>query len=237
MKQLIFVIKLFLIAFFGCLCLMSYRADFCLFLGSFPAIKNNLYCLKPRKIHIFIDFATMPTLLQMIEFIKLPSQDIKIIAWDRYKNRLPLTKGIQSNVIEWNVPPFQKNDAFIEKELQKMLASFVNPEFYLYLNYKHVGWSGNVILKSVPFVKIKGIHLFEDGMGTYMKSIGNKTASSDKIFQEVLQSIKNYVRAERQGKSIYYSNWLHILPSLYPTYLHVAWHKIPPPRHSEADAD
>ena len=234
MYRLRLFLKLFLIAFAGFLCLMSYRADVCLFLGSFPAIKNNLYCLKPRKIHIFIDYATTPTLLQMIEFIKLPEKDIKIISWSRYQHRLPLTDGIQSNVTEWTLSvPYEKNTEFIKNEMKKIMNRFVNPEFYLYLNYKHVGWDAYAILKTLPLNKIKALHLYEDGMGTFIRNYGE--VSSEKV----IKSIQNFIKANQTEKqiSVYYSPWLNILPYLYPTYLHVAGRKIPPPpRNSNAGA-
>ena len=228
MGRLVQVFKLFLIAFVGGLCLMSYRADFCLFLGSFPAIKNNLYCLQPRKIHIFIDYATTPTLLQMIEFIKLPSQDIKIIAWDRYKNRRPLTKGIQLNVTEWTLPlPFDGHVKFIQDELKKIMNRYVKPRFYLHLNYKHIGWGGYTILQALPLTKVKELHLYEDGMGTFIRDYHK--ASSDTIVESIQTYIKDNQMEEKSVLYFYDSPYLNILPYLYPTYLHAMWNERTPP--------
>ena len=38
------------------------------------------YYQQPKRVHIFVDYATSPTVLQMVKFIKLPEKDIKIIA-------------------------------------------------------------------------------------------------------------------------------------------------------------
>ena len=228
MYRLRLFLKLFLIAFAGCLCLMSYRAEFCSFLGSRLPTRAGmyLYCLAPRKIHVFIDYASTPTLLQMIEFIKLPKNDIKIIAWDRYRNRLPLMDGIQSNVTEWRLPlPFERYVKFIQDEMKQIMNRFVNPEFYLYLNYKHIGWGGYTMLQALPLSTVKELHLYEDGMGTFIRDY--RKPSSDTI----VKSIQTYIKDNHKESQVtaYYSPWLNILPYLYPTYLHVAGRKIPPP--------
>ena len=218
MRRLIWFFKFFLIVFVGSLSLMSYRADLCSFLGSFPSLKAHLYCLRPRKIHIFIDYATTPTLLQMIEFIKLPKEDIKFVSWDRYRHYLPIMKKIQSNVTEWTFnEPHEQNMPFIQNELKKITNRFVNPQFYLYFNYKHVGWEGHMILKSLPLEKVKALHLYEDGTGTFLRTYNR--ISSDTI----IRSIQDYVQRNQitSARLIFLNQWLNILPYLYPTYLHV----------------
>ena len=49
-------------------------------------ILSCLFCvhITTRRIHVYYDKATAPSLLQMVHLIKQPQKDYKIVLWERF---------------------------------------------------------------------------------------------------------------------------------------------------------
>lgn len=182
----------------------------------------SAYHSQPRRIHIFVDYATSPTVLQMTEFIRLPEKDVKIIGWDRFPNRSQIIKkhNIQKNVIEISSilkkSPKEKME-ILSHILQGIEASNEKTVYEIHLNYKHVGWFGIQLFKLIPSHKIKQMHIYEDGSGTLYKDVNNKN-----IQKHALTFISEFkTEIQKSIPYFYHPNvYLMLIPMLYPTTYH-----------------
>lgn len=182
----------------------------------------SAYYTQPRRVHIFIDYATSPTVLQMTEFIRLPEKDVKIIGWNRFKNRSHIIKKhkIQKNVIEVSSILKKSSKEKIETFshiLQGIEASNAQTIYEIHLNYKHIGWLGIQLFKLIPPHKIKQVHIYEDGSGTLYKDVNNKN-----IHKHALNFATQFqTELKKTTPSLYHPNvYLITIPMFYPTTYH-----------------
>lgn len=209
MRRWIFFFKIYVVSACFVGTLLTYT------IKEYPLTSINL---KSQKIHVFIDYASSPTILQMVEMIKLPKEDIKIVAWKRYRNRKPLINNIQSNVYELNLLSPERNAVFIEEKVRALGRMYPNAGWYLHFNYKHIGWDPGVFLRLLPIKKVKELHLYEDGNGTFVRKF-------HKILpQEIQINIARFMNERKKQKEIsYYAPYEYFLPLIYPTFIHAAF--------------
>ena len=65
--------------------------------------------LKP-KIHIYIDWATTPALLQMTDFVKQPQRDKKFIFWRRFPNLTERVNLAELNAVQIDLPQSEEKN-------------------------------------------------------------------------------------------------------------------------------
>lgn len=137
---------------------------------------------KKPQLHIFLDAASSPVLLQMIEFIRLPAEDKKIIAWDRNRH---LSKHINlsdfnAEEISYYLPGKNQYDtlwAQVLEKTHKKLQENPDTEITIYTNLYHVDILLFRILNEIPPQNIRHIHLYEDGHGNTIASHFDKVST------------------------------------------------------------
>lgn len=188
---------------------------------TFFSDKVHLYCNKfePTTVHVFIDYATTPTLLQFIELLRLPEKDVKFVSWWRHPlkgnpvlKKLPNVKAVSlNNKANWH-------KAEIQSFIDEMNNSCPNVMWELHFNYKHIGFHPKVFLSLLPVNKIKRLHLYEDGMGTYVRN-----ARKNK-HQNYRWGVMNFYYEKFEEKISYYADYYaYLFPKIYPTTMHVAF--------------
>lgn len=176
------------------------------------------YQLNPFKqtIHIYIDFATTPTLLQMMDIVQQPAKDKKFIFFRRFPNlssRIDLTKY---GAVQIDLPISEyanhHSNIIIENAIQTIYENHINADYIIHSN---LWWNKNLIpiLKIIPKRKIKQLHLYEDGVSNIVYSRKKETLSvnPEKInYKSDLESILS-------DEKIYNHNYNFAFHLLYPT--------------------
>ena len=57
---------------------------------------------EPKVVHVYHDKASTPALLQMINFIEQPENDLKIVAWTRYHNHIQGKENFKNTLFTTN---------------------------------------------------------------------------------------------------------------------------------------
>ena len=115
---------------------------------------------KQGQLHVFVEFTTNGALLEMVEFVKLPADVPKIIAWGRFQNvkdRVDLSK--------YNAREIKCNTADIVREVKKELRKHPNYKIVFYTTIDHAGVSLFPLLEEIPSKNVAHIHFFEEGHG------------------------------------------------------------------------
>ncbi len=133
------------------------------------------YQLNPfqKTIHIYIDYATMPALLQMADLVNQPIEDKKFLFFRRFPDlsqRIDLT---QYNAVQIDLPTSEyaniHTNIAIQEAISTIYAAHMNAQYIIHSNL----WWNEVlipILKIIPKEKIKHLHLYEDGISNIIYS-------------------------------------------------------------------
>ena len=152
-----------------------------------------------RELHVFLEaYATDPALLQMIQYVQLPKDVRKIIAWHRFPNRsehvnllLNNTREVLLKKGEWHwmdstLRVLKATKEELEKDPRLMLILHVNMDKYNgVISY---------FLKDIPKERIRHIYLYEDGVGELFKRPSTFDVCSQ---QEVDDALMNYKASKR----------------------------------------
>lgn len=115
---------------------------------------------KQGQLHVFVEFTTNGALLEMVEFVKLPADVPKIIAWGRFQN----VKG-RVDLSKYNAREIKCNTADIVREVKKELRKHPNYKIVFYTTIDHAGVSLFPLLEEIPSKNVAHIHFFEEGHG------------------------------------------------------------------------
>ena len=185
--------------------------------GDFSLIKeycNKIFILedilpeypKNTTIHIYVESATFPTELQLIDIIQRSKDTPKIISL--HKTRFPNLKGLENyNATVLDFGFRELYDWYSKKKVRKLvkeLKSLKDNDFVIHAN---IYWPDSLfeLLKEIPREKIKHIYLYEDGLGNHVAG-----TAAIPIFKE-----KNAV--DKVKKKIIAGEFL---PKRYAYYLH-----------------
>ncbi len=120
---------------------------------------------KKQQLHIYLDPATTPTLLQMVDFIQKPTKDFKIISWNRFDHYIKNKENFQNTFFI----PVDKNyiseDSYFFFQIKKLLKKNPNTDIHLHFNLTHP--TAYHFLVNHPLIKnkIKSVHIYEDASG------------------------------------------------------------------------
>lgn len=174
-------------------------------------------------VHIYTDIASIPSFLQMVDFIKVPRQDKKYIAWRRFPDRAKLFDLGDFNAEEINLPAdentHKKIRAIIESALSEIVKQNPKAQFIIHGNLRHPFDTLGPALKHIPPKQIKEIHLYEDGLGN-LNDIWRRYAISEYNWTNAcVQRIKAFQKGKTN--SLRFQN-VFCLYKLYPTIYHIS---------------
>lgn len=126
------------------------------------------------EVHVFMEsYATNPAFLQMIEFVKLPAQTRKLIAWHRFPQRKKLIDLAQFNATEIDLPAKEAHYSVAPRKMfeavQREMRKNPNSTFVFHVNLSHSFDMMRLFYKNLPPEKIRHIHVYEDGLGLMLK--------------------------------------------------------------------
>lgn len=171
-----------------------------------------------QRIHIFMDVATTPSLLQMVEYIKTPKEDLKIISWRRFQGYDKSIDFDKENTIEIifsnRETGIHLNGNYVASKVHEIYKRFPNALYTIHANDKHFYVHGVQLLSFIPKKQIEMIHLYEDGNATKFRYYRD-----EKEFEiPSVEDLKQQIIAEE--KKSYYPYDL-VLSHLYPVTYHV----------------
>ncbi len=181
-------------------------------------------CIKEKpSVHIYMDIASTPSFLQMVDFIKVPRQDKKYIAWRRFPNRGKFFDLNSFNTQEIKMPVYESACQETYSALDEALPEIVeqNPEvqFIIHGNLRHPYYTVMPALKHIPPSRIKEIHLYEDGIGN-LYEVWRAYATSEYNWSEAcVQHIKDFQNKKIDSLQL---QDMFCLYKLYPTIYHVS---------------
>ncbi len=129
------------------------------------------FCLFPAKrTHIMLEvYATVPALLQMIEFVQLPLRDKKIVGWHRFPKRSDIFPFQQENTIEISLKNAEGH-YYYQAKLADIIAQEIksHPDnlFVLHSNMNQIKRFLIPLLQKLSAKerkRIEQLHLYEDG--------------------------------------------------------------------------
>lgn len=170
--------------------------------------------LKP-KIHIYIDWATTPALLQMTDFVKQPQRDKKFIFWRRFPNLTERVNLAELNAVQIDLPQSEGKNNICYKIVKNSIQTIYeqNPDTD-YVIHTNLWWNELLIpiLRIIPKEHIKHLHIYEDGVSNIVHSRKHLTTAikSNHDYAADLQSILN----NEKQYSHHYDLSFH---TLYPT--------------------
>ncbi|MBQ9738267.1 MAG: hypothetical protein IJV75_01985, partial [Alphaproteobacteria bacterium] len=175
------------------------------------------YALNPLKpkIHIYLDYATTPALLQMTDFIKQPQRDKKFIFWRRFPNLTERVNLADYNAVQIDLPQSEGKNKIcyniVENSIQTIYEQ--NPDTD-YIIHSNLWWNELLIpiLRIIPKEHIKHLHIYEDGVSNIVHSRKHLTITiqPDYDYASDLQHILN----NQKEYSHHYDLTFH---TLYPT--------------------
>lgn len=171
-----------------------------------------------ERIHVFMDVATTPSLLQMVEYLNTPKQDLKIISWRRFQG---YDKGINfnnDNTIEIlynnHESGIRLSGNYVAEKVNEIYKRFPKALYSIHANDKHFYVHGAQLLSFIPKKQIEMIHLYEDGNATKYRYYRDS-----KDFEiPTIQNLKQQITAEK--KEDYFPYDL-VLSHLYPVTYHI----------------
>ncbi len=133
------------------------------------------YALNPLKpkIHIYIDYATTPALLQMIDFIHQPVRDKKFIFWRRFPNLHERVNLSDYNAIQIQLPIAEnKNNLSWDIMVQNIQMIYDQNPKAEYIIHSNLWWNSLLIpiLKIIPREQIHHLYVYEDGLSNVVHS-------------------------------------------------------------------
>ena len=160
------------------------------------------FILIPKTVHIYIDYATTPTLLQMIDMVKQNPEEEKIVVWRRMRNlnKELLSKKYNAHEIyldtdsdEYKSP---ENLITIVESIHHLIKKNNNTSYVIHANLDHIE-TLIPLLQLVPISLIEHIHLYEDSIGKTVLMADAKSIERKKLEEAVKQFEgidKNYYR-------------------------------------------
>ncbi|MBO7257510.1 MAG: hypothetical protein J6V11_01055 [Alphaproteobacteria bacterium] len=173
--------------------------------------------LKP-KVHIYIDYATTPALLQMTDFVKQPHRDKKFIFWRRFPNLNDRVNLSTLNTVQINLPESEGKNGISWNIIVNSIRTIynANPDAE-YIIHSNLWWNELLIpiLQIIPQNQVKHIHVYEDGLSNVVHSRKHHPISikPNHNYANDLQNILN----DTQKYSHHYDFSFH---TLYPTTYH-----------------
>ena len=182
--------------------------------GTVHALEN----IASTDFHVFMEgYATNPAFSQMIEYVQLPKQLRKIIAWHRFPNRKAIINLDFNNTREVDLP---SGEGYWPEVTQRVLKATKeelekHPEYQLVLHANM--WKMDFVLKpflnNIPKERIKMIHLYEDGYGELFKNYF-LNPNSQRIYSKT--EIQEVINSEREWQN----DMVYTLSELYPVTYH-----------------
>ncbi len=171
-------------------------------------------------IHIYIEEATFPTELQLIDIVQRAKDTPKIISWNW--DRFPSLKGIENynaTLLDFSFRPKLKNyDKSKIKALIKELKNLKDNDFVIHANLL---WAESIIplLRELPREKIKHIYLYEDGLANLLALTSAIPAVKMENPAEKIQQLIN-------SKEKFSNKYAYLLHKQYPvTYRISFWNE------------
>ena len=143
-------------------------------------------------LHVFLEaYATNPALLQMIQYVQLPKNVRKLIAWHRFPNRAQHVNLALNNTRE--VPLMEKEGYWVDatkrmlKATKEEMDKDPNLMLVLHANLRKYDTVISYFLNEIPKERIRHIHLYEDGVGELFKAFEHYQGSSREETEKVLK--------------------------------------------------
>ncbi len=118
------------------------------------SFKKKLQTSQTKNIHVYLDPATTPALLQMIDYIRQDENDIKIIAWERYYPHIQNQESYKNTF-------FFPNNNLIYSILSYIKEQEKNINIHLHFNLEHLRVYKDIFNTPIQ-ESIKSIHIYED---------------------------------------------------------------------------
>ena len=120
---------------------------------------------KRQQLHIYLDPATTPALLQMVDFIHQPTEDFKIVSWNRFDHHIKNKDHFKNTFFI----PVNKNyiseDSYFLFQIKELLKKNPNTDIHLHFNLTHPNAYYFLLDHTLIKDKIKSIHIYEDASG------------------------------------------------------------------------
>lgn len=126
-------------------------------------------------VHIFADLATGPTILEMVQFVKLRKSTRKFVAWGIYPDiKQELLGEYNAAQIPFETKPYNKLANSIHRGIKqtvlKLLKENPDTKFVFHTNIYHSRSFLFPILRKIPKENVKHIYLYEDGFANTVAS-------------------------------------------------------------------
>ncbi len=108
---------------------------------------------EPKVVHVYHDKASTPALLQMVNFIEQPENDLKIVAWTRYHNHIQGKENFKNTLFTTNW------DEVFEK-LSEYKKKYNRLKIILHYNIYHDYFYQKIYEEFKENLKI--VHIYED---------------------------------------------------------------------------
>lgn len=172
-------------------------------------------------IHIYMDMATTPALLQMTDFINQPAQDKKIIAWRRYPNRNKYVDLKSQNTEQIDLPESEVLNVQTMHKINEFITRLYkeNPNSD-YIIHSNIWWGQLLVpvLRIIPKERIKHLCLYEDGLSntafsriTYTNRQSNQTTYAGDLREAIA------------GEKPYHHNMMFSFHKIYPTTYYISF--------------
>ena len=124
---------------------------------------------KNTTIHIYVESATFPTELQLIDIVQRSKDTPKIISI--HKTRFPNLRGLEkynATVLDFGFRAHY--DWYNKKKVRKLLKELRKLKDNDFVVHANLYWPDSLfeLLKGIPHEKIKRIYLYEDGLGNHV---------------------------------------------------------------------
>ncbi len=173
--------------------------------------------LHKQTIHLYIDEATNPSFLQMIDFVNVPEEDIKVLVWKRYEHTYPTAQLIQQNTIVANGVYYPENGKVQFKLLiSDILHRYPQADWVIHANFAYFGNHAATAITMIPKSQVKQIHLYEDSMGQVLRHEYMRKG-------EIPATVTALRKMIQSGNPVYYFDYMSTLPQVYPTIFHVSF--------------
>lgn len=172
---------------------------------------------KPRVAHIYVDLASTPTLLQMVDMIRQDKNEDKLILWNRIRNigdRVDLSKYNIKEILLGSNTEIRKDNKDIGtlmSEVYEFTKNHINYRYVIHANLDHMELLVP-ILQYIPSNLIKHIHLYEDSIG--------KAAMMKRAIPYDADIIKLVISS---ASNINYNYYRYNLHKIYPVKYHLAF--------------
>lgn len=177
-----------------------------------------------RPVHIYMDIASMPSFLQMLDFVKTNKKDKKYIAWKRYPNRGELIDLKAYNTEQIELPKreslYKETYEVLEKAMRRIAQENKGRKFILHGNLHHVSITLETAMKAIAPEDIREIYLYEDGMINVFESRKGYALSPYNTSPACPKHIRDF--QENKANSLNYNN-VFCIHKLYKTTYYISF--------------